>query len=107
LQIITSLTNLGNASQASAFSATHFLQNKKNHPATLSFHGVSDSVVPLDISQNFHEILSKQYLMENKLLSFEAYDHGIIGSFYSHATQLSYYALEYFFAAIGAKIKVQ
>eukprot|EP01127_Copromyxa_protea_P001313 TRINITY_DN11338_c0_g1_i1.p1 TRINITY_DN11338_c0_g1~~TRINITY_DN11338_c0_g1_i1.p1 ORF type:complete len:491 (-),score=66.06 TRINITY_DN11338_c0_g1_i1:25-1497(-) len=82
--------------------ATSFMQT--HVPPTLSMHGLSDSVVPSPVSTEFHRKLSLQN-HTNLLVEFQAYDHGIVGSFYAHANQMAYYAMEHFFAATGILLR--
>lgn len=70
---------------------------KDYQPATLTMHGVSDSIVPVDVADHFDEQLAESRRL---LLRFQAYDHGLVGSFYAHATQLCYYAMGHFFKAV-------
>lgn len=86
---------------AAEASASNFLGTQP--PATLIVHGGADSIVPLDVSTAFDQKLKAAAPMKHLLLNFEAYDHGLVGSFYSHATQLCYYAMEYYFAALMAQ----
>eukprot|EP01126_Amoeba_proteus_P032828 TRINITY_DN3205_c0_g1_i12.p1 TRINITY_DN3205_c0_g1~~TRINITY_DN3205_c0_g1_i12.p1 ORF type:complete len:382 (+),score=59.18 TRINITY_DN3205_c0_g1_i12:765-1910(+) len=87
----------GDVSLAQNFSSSNFITNQT--PSTLTLHGHSDSIVPESISHHLHKVLKFHGIHELELV-FQSYDHGLVGSFYAHANQLCFYAIEHYIATL-------
>eukprot|EP01126_Amoeba_proteus_P054303 TRINITY_DN6677_c0_g2_i2.p1 TRINITY_DN6677_c0_g2~~TRINITY_DN6677_c0_g2_i2.p1 ORF type:complete len:157 (-),score=26.50 TRINITY_DN6677_c0_g2_i2:39-509(-) len=87
----------GNSSLAEEFSSSQFIT--KLTPSTLTIHGTGDSIVPMAVNQHLHNVLNRRSISE-WLMPLQLYDHMLTGSFYAHANQLCFYAMEHFMARV-------
>ena len=71
----------------------------RNSPPTLTIHGESDSIVPIEVSEHLHSVLRANNVDE-LLIRVPFAEHNLDFGWYSKGGQITAYAMDHFFASL-------